>query len=181
MPTGGGNVCQPSSARAWSLAIRPPGATASANERAKRSERAQSIAASPPAPSEIDRHRFLLGRMLERAGRYAEARDAFIAVSPASLLAPYAELGAARMELTLGFADKALAHLGRAGEELPASAGRRRLLADAAFKSGARDIALREYRQLLEAASGDREPLFEGAARQAACRQVGGPLGEFQS
>jgi soluble lytic murein transglycosylase len=40
---------------------------------------------------------------------------------------------------------------------LPNAAGRRRLLADAAFKSGARDIALREYRQLFAEAQGDRE------------------------
>lgn len=112
---------------------------------------------NPPAAGELDRHRFLLARLLERAGRWAEARDAFVAVSAASLLAPYAELGAGRMELTLGFADKALAHVGKAGEALPTSAGRRRLLADAALKSGARDIALREYRQLLAEASGDRE------------------------
>jgi len=112
---------------------------------------------SPPAAGELDRHRFLLARLLERAGRWAEARDVFATVSAASLLAPYAELGAARMELTLGFADKALSHIGRAGEALPAAAGRRRLLADAAFKSGAREIALREYRALFAEAVGDRE------------------------
>jgi len=114
-------------------------------------------AKSQPDPAEMDRHRFLLARLLERAGRWAEARDAFVAVSSASLLAPYAELGAARMELTLGFADKALSHIGRAGEALPAAAGRRRLLADAALKSGAREIALREYRVLLAQAQGERE------------------------
>ena len=69
---------------------------------------------SPPPPGEIDRHRFLLARLLERAGRIPEARDAFLSVSPASLLAPYAELGAGRMELSLGFADRALLHVGRA-------------------------------------------------------------------
>jgi soluble lytic murein transglycosylase len=116
-----------------------------------------SLESAPPPPAEIDRHRFLLARLLERANRYAEARDAFAAVSQGSLLWPYAELGAARMELTLGFADKALTHIGRAGEALPAAAGRRRLLADAALKSGAREIALREYRTLLEEAHGDRE------------------------
>jgi soluble lytic murein transglycosylase len=115
------------------------------------------VAKSPPEPGELDRHRFLLARLLERAGRFAEARAAFIGVSPASLLAPYAELGAGRMELALGSADRALVHVGRAGEALPAAAGRRRLLADAAFKSGARDIALREYRRVLEDAQGDRE------------------------
>ncbi|HVY26270.1 MAG TPA: lytic transglycosylase domain-containing protein [Polyangiaceae bacterium] len=123
------------------------------------------ISKNPPAAGELDRHRFLLARLLERAGRWAEARDAFVAVSAASLLAPYAELGAGRMELTLGFADKALAHVGKAGEALPVAAGRRRLLADAALKSGARDIALREYRQLLAEASGDRE-------RAAAAKQL---------
>jgi soluble lytic murein transglycosylase len=115
------------------------------------------LAKQPPAAGELDRHRFLLARLLERAGRWAEARDAFVEVSPLSALAPYAELGAGRMELTLGFADRALSHVGKAGESLPGAAGRRRLLADAAFKSGARDIALREYRQLLAAAQGDRE------------------------
>jgi soluble lytic murein transglycosylase len=115
------------------------------------------LAKSPPDAGEVDRHRFLLARLLERAGRWAEARDAFVSVSPASLLAAYAELGAGRMELTLGFADRALLHVGKAGEALPAAAGRRRLLADAALKSGAREIALREYRALLAAASGDRE------------------------
>ena len=70
---------------------------------------------NPPPAAELDRHRFLLGRLFERAGRFAEARAAFETVSPASLLAPYAELGAARMELALGSADRALAHLGRAG------------------------------------------------------------------
>ena len=115
------------------------------------------MAKSPPAPSELDRHRFLLARLLERAGRLAEARDAFVSVSPASLLAPYAELGAGRMELQLGSAERALGHLGKAGEELPAAAGRRRLLADAAFKSGARDVALREYRHLFEIAQGDHD------------------------
>ncbi len=124
-----------------------------------------SLASAPPSPAEIDRHRFLLARLLERAGRAAEARDAFVSVSAASLLAPYAELGAARMQLVLGFPDKALAHVGRAGEALPAAAGRRRVLADAAFKSGAREIALREYRQLLEQASGNRE-------RAAAAQQL---------
>ena len=112
---------------------------------------------NPPDAGELDRHRFLLARLWERAGRWAEARDAFVSVSAAALLAPYAELGAARMELTLGFADKALSHIGRAGEALPAAAGRRRLLADAAFKSGAREIGLREYRALLADAQGDRE------------------------
>ena len=116
-----------------------------------------SLAKAPPEPGELDRHRFLLARLLERAGRSAEARDAFVSVSPASLLAPYAELGAGRMELALGGADRALSHVGRAGEALPAAAGRRRLLADAAFKSGARDIALREYRQLFVDAQGDRD------------------------
>jgi soluble lytic murein transglycosylase len=115
------------------------------------------LAKSPPEPGEVDRHRFLLARLLERAGRFADARDAFISVSPASLLLPYAELGAGRMELQLGAADRALLHVGKAGEALPAAAGRRRLLADAAFKSGAREIAMREYRALLSEASGDRE------------------------
>ena len=115
------------------------------------------LAKNPPDAGEIDRHRFLVARLWERAGRWAEARDAFASVSEASLLAPYAELGAARMELTLGFADKALSHIGRAGEALPAEAGRRRLLADAAFKSGAREIGLREYRALLAGAQSDRE------------------------
>lgn len=115
------------------------------------------LSKSPPAPGEIDRHRFLLARLLERAGRVAEARDAFVSVSSASLLAPYAELGAGRMELGLGAADRALGHVGKAGESLPAAAGRRRLLADAALKSGAREIALREYRALLAEAAGDRE------------------------
>ncbi len=116
-----------------------------------------SLLKAPPEAGELDRHRFLLARLLERAGRAAEARDVFASVSPASLLAAYAELGAGRMELALGAADRALLHVGRAGEALPAAAGRRRLLADAAFKSGARDIALREYRQLFADAQGDRE------------------------
>jgi soluble lytic murein transglycosylase len=115
------------------------------------------LAKNPPDASEVDRHRFLLARLLERAGRFAEARDVFVSVSQVSLLAPYAELGAGRMELALGSAERALGHVGRAGEELPAAAGRRRLLADAAFKSGARDIALREYRQLLEGAQAERD------------------------
>lgn len=115
------------------------------------------LAKDPPAAGELDRHRFLLARLLERAGRLAEARDAFANVSPASLLAPYAELGAGRMELGLGSAERALSHVGRAGESLPPAAGRRRLLADAALKSGARAIALREYRALFAEAQGDRE------------------------
>ncbi len=115
------------------------------------------LAKAPPAAAELHRHRFLLARLFERAGRLAEARDAFVSVSPASLLAPYAELGAGRMELQLGAADRALSHVGRAGEALPSAAGRRRLLADAAFASGAREIALREYRGLLASASTDRE------------------------
>ncbi|MDF3064575.1 MAG: mltE [Polyangiaceae bacterium] len=118
---------------------------------------ARSLEKAPPHPGEVDRHRFLLARLWERAGRWVDARDAFVAVSPLSPLSPYAELGAARMELTLGFADKALAHLGRAGESLPNAAGRRKLLADAAFKSGAREIALREYRQLFAEAQGERD------------------------
>lgn len=111
----------------------------------------------PPPAGEIDRHRFLLARLLERAGRLVEARDAFTSVTATSLLAPYAELGAGRMELSLGFADRALLHVGKAGEALPAAAGRSRLLADAAFKAGAREVALREYRRVLETASSDRE------------------------
>jgi soluble lytic murein transglycosylase len=128
-----------------------------------------SLTSTPPAAGELDRHRFLLARLLERAGRVAEARDAFAAVSSASLLSPYAELGAGRMELALGGADKALARVGRAGEALPEAAGRRRLLADAALKSGAREIALREYRTLLAGAPGDRE-------RAAALEQLLGAL-----
>lgn len=111
----------------------------------------------PPGGAEVDRHRFLLARLLERAGRWAEARDAFKEVSAASPLAAYAELGAGRMELTLGFADRALYHVGRAGEALPPLAGRRRLLADAAFRSGARALALVEYSKLLDEAQSDRE------------------------
>ncbi len=117
----------------------------------------QSLEKDPPHAGEVDRHRFLLARLWERAGRWADARDAFVAVSALSQLSPYAELGAARMELTLGFPDRALSHLGKAGESLPNAAGRRRLLADAAFKSGAREIALREYRKLFAEAQGDRE------------------------
>lgn len=128
------------------------------------------LSKDPPPAGELDRHRFLLARLLERAGRWTEARDAFVTVSAASLLSPYAELGAARMELTLGFADRALLHVGKAGEELPNAAGRRRLLADAALKSGAREIALREYRQLLAQAQGDRE-------RAAATEQLLAALG----
>jgi len=127
------------------------------------------LAKDPPPTGELDRHRFLLARLLERAGRWAEARDAFSSVSSASLLAPYAELGAGRMELTLGFADRALLHVGRAGEALPAAAGRGRLLADAAFKSGARDIALREYRRALEEAQNERE---RGSAALALLRAL---------
>jgi len=112
---------------------------------------------SPPQATEQDRHRFLLARLFERAGKVAEARAAFASVSAGSLLAPYAELGAGRMELLLGSADRALLHVGKAGEALPAAAGRRRLLADAAFRSGAREIALREYRGLLADAQGERE------------------------
>ncbi|HEX2875535.1 MAG TPA: lytic transglycosylase domain-containing protein [Polyangiaceae bacterium] len=112
---------------------------------------------NPPEAGESDRHRFLLARLLERAGKVAEARDAFVGVSEASLLAPYAQLGAGRMELLLGSAERALVHVGKAGEALPAAAGRRRLLADAALKSGAREIALREYRALLAGAQGERE------------------------
>lgn len=118
---------------------------------------ARSLEEQPPNPGEVDRHRFLLARLWERAARWADARDAFVAVSPLSPLAPYAQLGAARMELTLGLPDRALAHLGKAGEGLPNAAGRRRLLADAAFRSGAREIALREYRQLFAEAQGERE------------------------
>jgi soluble lytic murein transglycosylase len=121
------------------------------------------LAKDPPGPGEIDRHRFLLARLLERAGRFAEARDAFASVSPASLLSPYAELGAGRMELSLGKPDRALGHVGKA-EALPAAAGRRRLLADAALKSGAREIALREYRLLFEKAEGDRERALSALA-----------------
>jgi soluble lytic murein transglycosylase len=128
------------------------------------------LGSSPPPSGELDRHRFLLARLLERAGRPAEARDAFSAVSSASLLAPYAELGAGRMELQLGNPDRALARVGRAGEALPEAVGRRRLLADAALKSGAREIALREYRTLLAAAQGDRE-------RSAAAEQLLAALG----
>lgn len=127
-----------------------------------------SLEQAPPGPGEIDRHRFLLARLLERAGRWSDARDAFGAVSPLSPLSPYAELGAARMELTLGFADRALSHVGKAGENLPNAAGRRRLLADAAFRSGARDIALREYRQLFAEAQGDRERAAAALALLAA-------------
>ncbi|HEY6078788.1 MAG TPA: lytic transglycosylase domain-containing protein [Polyangiaceae bacterium] len=112
---------------------------------------------SPPPVGEQARHRFLLARLLESAGRSAEARDAFDSVDRSSALAAYAELGGGRMELRLGFADRALAHVGRVPETLPKAAGRRRLLADAAFKSGAREIALREYRALLEQARGDDE------------------------
>ena len=115
------------------------------------------LTSAPPAPGELDRHRFLVARLLERAERYAEALSWFNAVSSVSPLAAYAQLGAARMQLTLGFPDRALGHIGRAGDALPNAAGRRRLLADAAFKSGARDIALREYRQLFESAQGGRE------------------------
>ena len=111
----------------------------------------------PPVGFELDRHRFLLARLLERAGKAAQARDAFVSVSKASLLAPYAELGAGRMELLLGSGDRALQHVGQAGEALPSAAGRRRLLADAAFKAGAFDTALGEYRRLLADAPGDRE------------------------
>lgn len=111
----------------------------------------------PPPAAELDRHRFLLARLLERAGRIVEARDVFKSVTPASLLAPYAELGAGRMELALGSPDRALACVGRAGEALPEAAGRRRLLADAALQSGAREIALREYRALYKAAPSDKE------------------------
>jgi soluble lytic murein transglycosylase len=129
-----------------------------------------SLAAVPPPAIELDRHRFLLARLLERAGRMQAARDAFAAVSAGSLLAPYAELGAGRMELALGAADRALQHVGRAGEGLPEAAGRRRLLADAALKSGARDIALREYRALLVAAQGQRE---RAAAAQSLLAALG--------
>lgn len=129
-----------------------------------------SLAATPPPASELDRHRFLLARLLERAGRFQAARDAFAAVTAGSLLAPYAELGAGRMELALGAADRALSCVGRAGEALPEAAGRRRLLADAALKSGARDIALREYRALLGAAQGQRE---RAAALQALLAALG--------
>jgi soluble lytic murein transglycosylase len=116
-----------------------------------------SLSTTPPPAAELDRHRFLLARLLERAGRVQAARDAFAAVSASSLLAPYAELGAGRMELLLGAPERALQRVGRAGEALPEAAGRRRLLADAALKSGARDIALREYRALLASAQGDRD------------------------
>jgi soluble lytic murein transglycosylase len=129
-----------------------------------------SLATAPPPAAELDRHRFLLARLLERAGRVQAARDAFAAVSSGSVLAPYAELGAGRMELALGAADRALQRVGRAGEALPEAAGRRRLLADAALKSGARDIALREYRLLLAAALGPRE-------RAAALQAMLGALG----
>jgi soluble lytic murein transglycosylase len=144
---------------------------------------AQSLEKEPPHPGEVDRHRYLLARLWERAGRWADARDAFVAVSALSLLAPYAELGAARMELTLGFADRALTHLGKAGESLPKAAGRRRLLADAAFKSGARDIALREYRQLFAEAQGDRERVAAALALLTALAgdaKTPHPLGELE-
>jgi soluble lytic murein transglycosylase len=129
-----------------------------------------SLAAAPPPLAELDRHRFLLARLLERAGRVVAARDVFVTITAGSLLAPYAELGAGRMELALGAADKALQHVGRAGEALPEAAGRRRLLADAALKSGARDIALREYRALLVAAQGQRDRV---AAVQALLAALG--------
>lgn len=115
------------------------------------------LGSSPPPAGEQARHRFLLARLLENAGRTAEARDAFDTVDRSSALAAYAELGGGRMELRLGFADRALAHVGRVPETLPKAAGRSRLLADAALKSGAREIALREYRTLLEQARGDDE------------------------
>lgn len=127
-----------------------------------------SLIAAPPPAGEIDRHRFLLARLLERAGKYAEARAAFSSVSSASLLSPYAALGAGRMELALGAADRALSQVGRAGESLPEAAGRRRLLADAALKSGAREIALREYRKLLELAPGGKERALAAEALLAA-------------
>jgi len=129
---------------------------------------------NPPPAGELDRHRFLLARLLERAGRLLEARDAFVSVSAASALAPYAELGAGRMELALGFADRALLHVGRAGEGLPAAAGRGRLLADAAFQSGAREVALREYRRLLDEAPSDRERSAVALALLRALEPTGG-------
>jgi soluble lytic murein transglycosylase len=61
------------------------------------------------------------------------------------------------MELALGSAERALAHVGKVGDELPAAAGRRHLLAGAAFKAGLRDVALREYRYLFETAQGDHD------------------------
>ncbi len=117
-----------------------------------------SLRHSPPPVGELPRHQFLLARLLEQAGRAAQARDLYVAVSAlGSALAPYAELGAGRMELRLGAAARALLHVGRTGEDLPEASGRRRLLAEAALKSGAREIALREYRVLLKQAQGTRD------------------------
>jgi soluble lytic murein transglycosylase len=113
----------------------------------------RSLREQPPPASELYRHRFLLARLLERANQPAAAHAEFVAAaSVASPLSAYAELGAGRMELALGRPQRALAHVGRARDDLPLASGRTRLLADAAHKSGAGAIAVREYRALLESA-----------------------------
>jgi len=109
------------------------------------------MAEAPPAAADVIRWQFLLARLREQAQELEGAAASYdLAAATAWPLRDYARLGAARVELRRGRADRALAHLGRV-EKAGAIAPPALLLeAEAASLEGQYDLAIAAWERQLK-------------------------------
>lgn len=110
------------------------------------------MAEAPPAAADVIRWQFLLARLREQAQELEGAAASYdLAAATAWPLRDYARLGAARVELRRGRADRALVQLGRV-EKAGAIAPPALLLeAEAASLEGQYDVAIAAWERQLKA------------------------------
>ena len=115
------------------------------------------MAERPPQPADVKRWQFLLARLREQAQELEGAAASYdLAAATPWPLRDYALVGAARVELRRGRADRALGHLGRVDKSGAIAAPALLLEAEAASLEGRYDVAIAAWeRQLIAGPSSD--------------------------
>lgn len=118
----------------------------------------KAMAKTPPAPGEVRRWQYLLGRLREAAGDLHGAAASYdLAAAETWALTEYARLGAGRVLLRAGLHEKGLARLNAIRSDLPISGEVQLLVAEASHRLGRRDAAVEAWRAYLQSADAPRD------------------------
>lgn len=126
------------------------------------------MAAHPPQAADVKRWQFLLGRLREQAQELEGAAASYdLAAATSWPLQDYARLGAARVELRRGRADRAIGHLARVDKSGAIAAPALLLEAEAASVEGQYDMAIAAWERHLKAGAASEHGLVSLRLSQA--------------
>ncbi len=126
------------------------------------------MAEHPPEPADVKRWQFLLARLREQAQELEGAAASYeLAATAPWALRDYARLGAGRVELRRGRADRALGHLARVDKSGAIAAPALLLEAEAASLEGQYDVAIAAWERQLAAGASSEHGLVSLRLSQA--------------